>query len=100
MENPKKMKTKMNREKFLNDLYYSLDSHVAFAGKEKLIKEAKQKDDTLTRKDVDASLNKQLPYTSHKPVRLKFKTRPVMVYDMDELWQMDLVDLSKLSCYN
>ena len=37
----------------------------------------------------------------HKPVsRLRFATRPVVVYEIDEQWQMDLVDLSKLSKFN
>ena len=93
MENPKK-------KKVLEKLYYSLDSPVSFAGKEKLYNAAKQKNASFSRKEVDEWLKAQITYTLHKPVRQKFKTRPVIVHEIDEQWQMDLVDLSKLSTYN
>lgn len=92
--------TTMMMNKTLEKLYYSLDSSVSFGGKERLYKEAKRLDNTISRKDVDDWLKKQITYTLHKPVKLKFKTRSVIVYDIDEQWQLDLVDLSKLSKYN
>jgi len=88
------------KKNLLERLYYSLDSDVSFSGREKLYEAAKQADKSITRKDVNDWLSSQLTYTLHKPVRQTFKTRPVMVYDMDEQWQMDLVDLSKLSRFN
>ena len=45
-------------------------------------------------------LNSQLAYTLHKPIRLNFKTRPVVVHQIDEQWQINLVDVSKLSKHN
>ena len=42
----------------------------------------------------------QLAYTLHKTIRLNFKTRPVVVHRIDEQWQNDLVDMSKLSKHN
>ena len=42
----------------------------------------------------------QLAYTLHKLVRLNFKTWPVVVHQIDEQWQIDLVDMSKLSKRN
>ena len=39
-------------------------------------------------------LPKQLGYTFHNPV---YQTLPVIVYAIDELWELDLVDLSKLA---
>ena len=42
-------------------------------------------------------LSKQLAYTLYKPVYQTFQTRPVIVYAIDKLWQLDLVDLSKLA---
>ena len=85
-------------ESILNNSYYSLKSPAAFSGKERLFQEVKDKG--ITRQEVERWLSKQLTYTLHKPVRLTFKTRPVVVYDIDEQWQLDLVDLSKLSRYN
>lgn len=84
----------------LNKLYYSLDSSVAFGGKEKLFREARKQIKELKLYDVEKWLRAQPTYTLHKPVRLNFKTRRVIVYNIDEQWQMDLVDLSKLSRYN
>lgn len=84
----------------LDKAYYSLDSPSSFAGKEKLFREAIKIKPDITRGDVDKWLYSQIPYTLHKPVRLNFKTRPVVVYDIDEQWQLDLVDLSKLSKIN
>ena len=84
----------------LNKLYYSLDSPVAFTGKEKLFREARKQIKELKPYDVEKWLRSQPTYTLHKSARLNFKTRRVIVYDMDEQWQMDLVDLTKLSRYN
>lgn len=94
------MSSKKSLKSLLNDLYYSLDSPVSFSSLERLYQEAKQHDESVSRKDVKDWLSSQLTYTLHKSVRLNFNTRPVIVYDIDEQWQMDLVDLSKLSRYN
>ena len=42
-------------------------------------------------------LSKQLAYALYKPVYQTFQTRPVIVYAIDKLWQLYLVDLSKLA---
>ena len=41
-----------------------------------------------------------LSYTLHRPRRKKFPTLPTLVFGKDEQWQMDLVDMQKLSRYN
>ena len=41
-----------------------------------------------------------MTYALHKPVYQSFQTRPVVVYAIDELLQLDLVDLSKLAREN
>ena len=86
--------------KLLTNLFYNLESPVAFGSRDNLYKEARKRNKKLTRKDVISWLDAQLPYTLHKPARVNFKTRSVVVYDIDEQWQMDLVDLSKLSKFN
>ena len=75
---------------YLEKLYYSLDSSGSYAGKFPEIK--------LTQ--VENWLSKQLTYALHKPVYQSFQTRPVVVYAIDELRQLDLVDLSKLAREN
>ena len=39
-------------------------------------------------------------YTLHKPRRTRFPTTPMLVFDQDEQWQMDLVDMQKFSRWN
>ena len=53
-------------------------------------------------KDPDAKelLQQVLSYTLHKPVRKRFPTAPTLVFGKDEQWQMDLVDMQKLSKWN
>ena len=53
-------------------------------------------------KDPEAQelLQQVLSYTLHKPVRKKFPTAPTLVFGRDEQWQMDLVDMQKLSKWN
>ena len=45
-------------------------------------------------------LQQVLSYTLHKPVRKRFPTAPTLVFGRDEQWQMDLVDMQKLSKWN
>ena len=45
-------------------------------------------------------LQSVLSYTLHKLRRTRFPTTPTLVLDRDEQWQMDLVDMQKLSRWN
>ena len=45
-------------------------------------------------------LQSVLSYTLHKRRRTRFPTTPTMVFDRDEQWQMDLVDMQKLCRWN
>jgi hypothetical protein len=51
-------------------------------------------------KDLNTWLQRQDAYTLHKPVRLNFRRRKTFTVGIDDLWQADLVDISKLSSYN
>lgn len=61
---------------------------------------AEVKDRGISRAQVKEFLAKQDAYTLHKPVRKKFPTRRVYVTFMDEQWEIDLIDLSKIAKYN
>ena len=87
-------------EELLEKLYYSFDHPFAYSSAYSLYREAKKYSKDVRFKDVKKWLSKELTYTLHRPVRRNFKTRKVMVYSMDESWQADLVDLSKLSKQN
>ena len=53
-------------------------------------------------KDREAQdlLQQVLSYTLQKPVRQRFTTTPTLVFGRNEQWQMDLVDMQKLSKWN
>ena len=50
--------------------------------------------------DTKELLQQVLSYTLHKHVRKRFPTAPTLVFGKDEQWQMDLVDMQKLSKWN
>ena len=45
-------------------------------------------------------LQQVLSYTLHKPRRRRFKTLPTLVFNINEQFVMELVDLQKLAKYN
>lgn len=45
-------------------------------------------------------LQQELSYTLHKPRRKHFPTLPVLVFDIDQQWVRDLIDLQKLAPWN
>ena len=61
---------------------------------------AQEKFSQVKLNQVENWLSNQITYALHKPVYQIFQTRPVIVYAIDELLQLDLVDLSKLARVN
>ena len=74
----------MIMEELLKKLYYYLKNAAAFAGKSKLLQEAKKNGSNISIEDVERWLKSQLGYTLYQPVRLNFKMSPVVVYRIDE----------------
>ena len=68
--------------------------------KTQLLQKAKKIDPNISIEDGEEWLKSQLTYTLHKPARINFKTRPVVVHRIDWQWQIDLVNMSKLSKHN
>jgi len=52
------------------------------------------------KRDVEERLSGQDTYTLHKPARNKFPRNPHMVTNIDDVWEMDLEELSSLLKYN
>ena len=93
------MKITTNYE--LSKIYYSLEKNpTSFSNVKVLYKHAKRQNPHITKNYVQGWLIKQPTYSLHRQVRINFKTQPVLVYEIDEQWQADLVDLSKLSKKN
>ena len=51
------------------------------------------------KEEVREWFQSQDTYTLHKPTRRRFTRRRVVVYGIDHQWQVELVDLAKLSSY-
>ena len=102
IENDGDMSRKERIDSVLSDLYYSLREPSSFSSESKLFKAARLKIPFLERAEVKNWLMKNITYTLHKPVKVNISksTRPVVVYEIDEQWQADLVDMSKISRQN
>jgi len=79
----------------LGKVYYDPKHAAGFGSVAKLVKASKHK-----KRDVEEWLAVQNTYTLHKPVRKRFPRNPYTVTNIDDVWEMDLADLSSLSKYN
>jgi hypothetical protein len=79
----------------LGNVYYDPKLPAGFGSVAKLVKASKNK-----KRYVEEWLSSHNTYTLHKPVRKKFPRNPYTVTDIDDVWEMDLADLSSLSKYN
>ncbi len=87
----------MNR---LKDIYEDPSQPGSFGGVDALYKEARTRGFNVTKRAVGEWLRKRQSYTLHKPARKRFKRNKTIVFYKDELWQMDLCDMSALKTYN
>ena len=79
----------------LGKVYYDPKHAAGFGSVEKLVKTSKHK-----KRFVEEWLVSQNTYTLHKPVRKRFPRNPYTVTNIDDVWEIDLADLSSLSKYN
>jgi len=79
----------------LGKVYYDPKHAAGFGSVAKLVKTSKHK-----KRDVEDWLSGQDTYTLHKPARKRFPRNPYTVTNIDDVWEMDLADLSSLSRYN
>ena len=78
----------------LGNFYYDPKHPAGFGSVAKLVKASKYK-----KKFVKEWLSSQNTYTLHKPDRKKFSRNPYTVTNIDDVWEMDLPDLSSFSKY-
>ena len=79
----------------LGNVYYDPNHPAIFGSVAKLIKASKNK-----KKDVEERLSIQNMYNLHKHVRKRFPRNPYTVTNIDDVWEMDLADLSSLAKFN
>lgn len=91
----KKSIPKTKVAELLNKIYYDVKHPASFGGVEKLSKYS-----GISKKTVKQWLTTQDTYTLHKPVKYKFRRRPVISFGIGELLQADLIDMSKFSKFN
>ncbi|XP_074632707.1 uncharacterized protein LOC141891609 [Acropora palmata] len=94
----KTRRSKSQKNRLLERLYYESNRPSALGGVEKLYRAAKKHG--ITRSEVIAWLQLQPGYTLHKPARRRFRHNKVFVNGIDDQWQADLVDLQSLSRWN
>src|SRR5258706_5796395 len=77
------------------EIYYDFKNPGAFGGIRKL-----QRATGESYNKVKDWLQTQRPYTLHHPVIKKFQRNRTIARDIDEIWQIDLVDMQKYASYN
>ena len=81
----------------LRNLYYNLNKASSYTGAQRLHEATRGK---YGRKEVKAWLEGQDSYNAHKLVKHRFPRRTYNVYNVDDMWEVDLCDLRKLKNYN
>ena len=87
-------------EKVLRELYYDSKHPSAYTSVDNVYRVAQKVLPTLKRRDVDTWFQSQLTPTIHKPTRVSFPRNRVLVFNIDDQWQADLVDMSSKAKYN
>ena len=79
----------------MDKIYYDPKHPAGFGSVSKQVKVGKS-----NKRDVEEWLSGQDTYTLHKPARKSFPRNPYILTKIDDIWEMDLADLSSLSKYN
>lgn len=83
--------------KRLQSLYYGLPRNTAYAGASALLSSTRK---NYTKKKVLDWLQGQDAYNLHKPVRRRFPRRHYAVSNIDDVWEVDLMDVKSIKSYN
>ena len=76
----------------MDKVYYDVSHPASYGGVSKLAKYSK-----VSTKVAREWLKSQDTYTLHKPTRTKFRRRRTITKGINDLFQMDLVDVSSLA---
>ena len=87
-------------ERYLCQLYYNPKHSTAFSNASKLWQYIKLHGRNITRKQLYEWLSKQDVYTSHHPILHHFARRTVIPRGLNDVWDVDLMDMSNLAKYN
>lgn len=84
----------------LYKFYYSLTSPAGYSSAQRLYDEVKRHGYNIRKSEVVSWLSGQKSYTLHKDRRTRFIRNFYNVTNIDDLWQIDLIDVQKLSRVN
>ena len=84
----------------IEKLYYDPSFPASFSGLKKFYAEARNVMPGLKYKHLLEWSRKVAPYTMHRPARKRFKRQRIYTQGIDYLWEVDLVDVSRLKEYN
>ena len=84
----------------LEELYLSAAKPSSLGGINRLWKEARKQIPGLKKEGVKKFLQTQYAYTRHRPTRRKFPKRKVIATNINDVYQMDLVDMQKFAEFN
>ena len=95
----KRKKRKLNKEKRLERMvlktHYDFSNPGSYGGLQRL-----QKATGVPVKKLKSIMQKNLIYSLHKPVRVRYTRNPTVANSIDHQWAADLADMKNLSRYN
>ena len=80
----------------LNELYFNPKFPTLFSSLQKVYREAKKVIKDLTYRDIVAWSKQSEMYTMHKSARKNFRRERIYTNSIDYLWEIHLVDVSRL----
>ncbi|XP_039305174.1 uncharacterized protein LOC120357765 [Solenopsis invicta] len=83
--------------KKLEKIYYEPMHAASFSGAAKLLRETKK---SIPKNKTIAWLESQDAYTLHRPLRRQYPRRFYNLYNIDDVWEADIVDLRAIKNYN
>ena len=81
----------------LSNIYFDLAHIASFRGEKSLAEAVRNQ---IDKSDVKKWLQAQDSYTLHKPLRYKYPMLRYNVNNIDDVWEIDLIDMQSLKSHN
>ena len=88
------------KNQILEEIYNDASQPGSLSGLENFYRVLKSKKIKIKRPELKNWLSTQNVYTRHKPIVKQFPRNQVIIRGIDDLWQIDLADLQKISKFN
>ena len=94
-EKEKRLDKEKKLERMVLKTYYDFSNPGSYGGLERLLKAT-----GVPVKKLKGIMRKNLIYSLHKPIRVRYTTNPTVANSIDHQWAADLADMKNLSRYN